>query len=108
VYVLNRSPTKSVEGVTPYEAWHGKKPRVDHLRVFGCVGHVKNNGPSVKKLSDRSIKMVCLGYAEGTKGYKMYDLVAKRVHLSRDVIFEENRGWDWNTNSDIQNRPDFL
>jgi N-acyl-L-homoserine lactone synthetase len=52
--------------------------------------------------------MVCLGYAEGTKGYKMYDLVAKRVHLSRDVIFEENRGWDWNTNSDIQNRPDFL
>jgi hypothetical protein len=69
---------------------------------------VKNNGPGVKKLSNRYVKMVCLGYAEGTKGYKMYDPVAKRVHLSRDVIFEENRGWDWNTDSDIQNRPDFF
>ena len=56
VYVLNRAPTKSLEGVTPYEAWHGKKPSVGHLRVFGCVGHVKNIGPGVRKLSDRSMK----------------------------------------------------
>jgi hypothetical protein len=27
VYVLNRSPTKSVDGMTPSEAWHGKKCR---------------------------------------------------------------------------------
>lgn len=67
VYVLNGSPTKSLEGVTPYEAWHGKKPSVGHPRVFGSVGHVKNNGLGVKKLSDRSVKMVLLGYAEGTK-----------------------------------------
>ncbi len=30
VYLKNR------EGMTPYEAWHGEKPKVDHLRVFGC------------------------------------------------------------------------
>jgi hypothetical protein len=94
VYMLNRSPTKSLEGVTPYEAWHGKKPSVEHLRVFGCVGHVKNNGPGVKKLTDRSAKMVFLGYAEGTKGYRMHDLESKKLHISRDVIFEENKGWD--------------
>ena len=67
VYVLNRAPTKSLEGVTPYEAWHGKKPSVEHLRVFGCVGHVTNNGPGVGKLSDRSVKMVFLGYARGNQ-----------------------------------------
>jgi hypothetical protein len=75
VYVLNRSPTKSLEGITPYKAWYGKKPRVGHLRMFGCVGLVKNIGPSVKKLSDRSTKMVFLGYEEGTKGYRMFDPV---------------------------------
>jgi transposase InsO family protein len=36
VYLLNRAPTKSLAGRTPYEAWHGKKPTVEHLRTFGC------------------------------------------------------------------------
>lgn len=36
VYLKNRCPTKAIEGMTPYEAWHGEKPKVDHLRVFGC------------------------------------------------------------------------
>ncbi len=36
VYLRNRCPTKAVEGKTPYEAWYGQKPKVDHLRVFGC------------------------------------------------------------------------
>jgi hypothetical protein len=31
VYVLNRTPTKSVDGVTPFEVWYGKKPSVQHL-----------------------------------------------------------------------------
>jgi hypothetical protein len=96
-----------LEGVTPYEAWHGKKPSVEHLRVFGCVGHVKNNGPGVKKLTDRSTKMVFLGYAEGTKGYRMYDPESKKLHISRDVIFEENKGWDWSNSCDSQGRPEF-
>jgi hypothetical protein len=26
VYILNRSPTKALNGMTPYEAWHGRKP----------------------------------------------------------------------------------
>ena len=34
VYLCNRSPTKAVEGKTPYEAIHGEKPKVGHLRVF--------------------------------------------------------------------------
>jgi hypothetical protein len=33
VYLLNRSPTKSLDEKTPYEAWHGERPRVDHLRT---------------------------------------------------------------------------
>ena len=45
VYLLNRAPTKSVKGMTPYEAWHGRKPTVQHMRTFGCVAHVKRVGP---------------------------------------------------------------
>ena len=56
--------------------------------MFGCVGHVTNNWPGVGKQSDRSVKMVFLGYVEGTKGYRMYDPESKKLHISRDVIFK--------------------
>ena len=32
-YLRNLSPTKAVEGMTPFEAFHGRKPDVKHLRV---------------------------------------------------------------------------
>jgi len=100
VYVLNRAPTKSLSNKTPFEAWHGKKPRVDHLRTFGCTAHVKLIGPGTNKLSDRSKQMVFLGYEPGTKGYRLYDPEQKKLVVSRDVIFEENRAWRWSDQVD--------
>jgi transposase InsO family protein len=41
VYLQNRFPTKSLADRTPYEAWHGQKPTVNHLRVFSCRVFVK-------------------------------------------------------------------
>ena len=40
-YLRNRSPTKPVEGKTPYEAIYGEKPKVGHLKVFGCSAFQK-------------------------------------------------------------------
>jgi hypothetical protein len=34
VYLLNQSLTSSLEGRMPYEAWHGIKPTVHHLRCI--------------------------------------------------------------------------
>lgn len=42
VYILNRYPTKSVEGMNPFEAWHGKKLAVHYLKTFGCIVYVRN------------------------------------------------------------------
>jgi hypothetical protein len=44
VYLQNWLPTKSLAGRTPYEVWHGRKPTVNHLRVFGCRAFVKQLG----------------------------------------------------------------
>jgi transposase InsO family protein len=95
VYLLNRSPTRSVEGRTPYEAWHGHKPSVEHLRTFGSIVHVKNTKPNLKKLDDRSTKMVFVGYEKGTKAYRAYDPRTGRVHVTWDAVFDELAQWDW-------------
>ncbi|WVZ62952.1 hypothetical protein U9M48_012640 [Paspalum notatum var. saurae] len=100
VYILNRSPTKSLENKTPFEAWHGRKLDVAHLRTFGCIGHVKVTRPNLAKLEDRSKPMVFLGYEAGSKAYRLYDPVERRVHVSRDVVFDEAASWDWARPSD--------
>jgi transposase InsO family protein len=73
VYLPNRSYTRAVDGKMPYELWHGKTLNLQHLRVFGCLAHVKTARLHLKKLEDRSKKMVLLGYEAGSKAYKVFD-----------------------------------
>jgi transposase InsO family protein len=89
VDILNRSSTKGVARMAPYEAWYGKKPVVHHLRTFGYIAYVKNTSPNLKKLDDRSHTIVFIGYERGTKGYRVYDPSTGRVHVPRDVVFDE-------------------
>ncbi|GAB0098710.1 uncharacterized protein DMENIID0001_144840 [Sergentomyia squamirostris] len=35
VYILNRTGKSSIDGVSPYELWMKKKPRIKHLRIIG-------------------------------------------------------------------------
>ena len=67
VYLLNMAPTKSVKGMTPYEAWCGHKPNVSHLRTFGCIADVKTVTRHVGKLIDRSTPMIMIGYEPGMR-----------------------------------------
>jgi hypothetical protein len=88
VYILNRSPTKALNGRMSYEAWHGRKPVVSHLRVFGCLAFGKKLG-HIGKLDDRSTPGVFIGYAEGSNAYQILDPGTQRVRTTRDVVFDE-------------------
>ena len=89
MFILNRVPTKALKGVTPFEAWYGRKPDMSFLRTFGCIGHIKKTKSLLAKLEDRSTPMVFLGYEEGTKPYRQYDPRGGKVVVSRDVMFDE-------------------
>jgi hypothetical protein len=88
VYILNRSPTKALNGMTSYEAWHGCKPAVSQLRVFGCLAFTKELRHIVK-LNDRSTPGVFIGYAEGSKAYCILDPRTQRARTACDVVFDE-------------------
>ncbi|MCI05982.1 retrovirus-related pol polyprotein from transposon tnt 1-94, partial [Trifolium medium] len=101
VYVLNRSPTSSVQNMTPEEAWSGMKPSVHFFKIFGCLAHVHVKDVNRKKLDSRSKSCVLLGVSEESKAYKLYDPIDNRIIISRDAIFEESKGWDWNKDGKV-------
>jgi len=96
VYLLNRLPTRPMGEQTPFEAMNGRKPHLGHVKVFGCLAHAKQTTPQLKKLDDRSQRLVYFGVEEGSKAHRLYDPVQKRIVISRDTIFEEAVSWGWN------------
>nr|GEV03513.1 zinc finger, CCHC-type [Tanacetum cinerariifolium] len=95
IYILNSVPIKALEDVTPYEAIKQRKPNLENLRIFGCIGYVKVPSQHLTKLDDRSIKVVYLGNEQGSKAYRLFDPTTQSVCVSRYVKFKEDKAWDW-------------
>ncbi|KAL8137688.1 hypothetical protein V2J09_003689 [Rumex salicifolius] len=51
------------------------------------------------KLEDKSVKCVLLGYSSDSKTFRIYDPIMKKIHISRDVIFEDDKTLDWASKS---------
>lgn len=94
-YIINRVATRVLVNTTPYEAYKGSKPRLDHVRVFGCVSYAKVEKGHLKKLDDRSRLLIHLGTEPGSKAYRLLDPINRKVVVSRYVCFDENKSWDW-------------
>lgn len=88
-YIINRSPSNVLHMKSPYELFHGSSPKLDHMRIIGCLCCAKK--PDLHdKFSPKSVPVVLLGYSSTQKGYKLYDLESRNFFISRDVVFKEN------------------
>ena len=72
LYILNRVPTKVVP-LTPFELWTGRKPSLNHLKVWGCLAEVKLYNPTLSKLDSRTTRCYFVSYPEHSKGYRLYN-----------------------------------
>ncbi|GJU92725.1 retrovirus-related pol polyprotein from transposon TNT 1-94 [Tanacetum coccineum] len=90
-YVINRSPSTAVELKTPMEMWTGKPVNYSDLHIFGSPVYVMYNTQETTKLDPKSRKCLFLGYADGVKGYRLWDPTAHKVVVSRDVVFMEDK-----------------
>ena len=60
----------------------------------------------LRKLDDRSRSLVHLGTEPGFKAYRMFDPTNQRIVVSRDVTFDENKGWRWSNKTEgIEEEP---
>jgi len=87
-YMLNRAPTRRLASLTLEEAWSGMKPDVAHLRIFGSLCFKHNPNQLRRKLDDKGIPLVLIGY-HSTGGYKLFDPETNKVFISRDVVVDE-------------------
>ena len=78
---------------TPEEAFTGKKPQIDHLRIFGCTtfSHVPKD--LRRKLDPMAEKGIFVGYSESSKAYRIYLPSEMEVVVRRDVNFEEDQAF---------------
>ena len=104
IYILNRVPTRALVDKTTYEALYSRKPNLENLRIFGCTAYAKITIPHLKKLDDRSIPMIYLGVEEGSKACRLYDPIAQKKYVSRDVKFMETKSWNWEKNGEDTSR----
>lgn len=88
-YLRNRAETTTLPGVTPFEAWAGRKPCVQHLRVFGAKAIVLDKSKK-KKFSPKGVPHILVGYSETVKGYRLYNPDKQKIISARDVVFMQN------------------
>lgn len=87
-YILNKFPTKKLEGIKPEECWFGvKKLSLSHLKVFGSIAHRHVSDQLRRKSDDKSSHMILIGY-HLTGGYKLFDPLNKQVVINRDMIID--------------------
>jgi hypothetical protein len=91
IFLWNISPTTSVSGMTPHQAYTGRKPLVSRLRALGCPCWVTIEKVNLDgKLSKRAIPCIMVGYQPYGRGtYRCYNPEGKKVKVSRDVFFDE-------------------
>ena len=90
-YLVNLSPSKAIDSMTPFEKRYGRPANYRTLIVFGCDAYPLTPKVNRSKLDPTSKKCVFLGYQTGVKGYRLWDPIARKIIVSRDVSFNEPR-----------------
>ncbi|OWZ13707.1 LOW QUALITY PROTEIN: hypothetical protein PHMEG_00012918 [Phytophthora megakarya] len=89
VYLINRSTNTDQSVVTAYELEFKVKRRLEHLRVLGSQGYANIDDAKRTKLETKRFQCLSSGLAR-TKGYRVYDLEAFKVKVSRSVKRDEH------------------
>ena len=75
--------------MTPFEAWHGFKPDLRKLWVFGSRVCVKRTGKRRSKLDHHDFQGIFLGYTTTDENIRYIDLTTRVVKQSHHAIFDE-------------------
>lgn len=84
--------TRLLSKMTLYEAWSGKTPHFEHIKIFCCLDYMKLSSVHVKKLDD-GIKVIIIW--EKNLSLKLTGYTIHKIYKTRDVIFEKTKSSLW-------------
>ena len=86
-FLINTIPSRALKyNKTPFELFHGKKPQLKYLTVFGSTVYVHNKIKTTK-FKSKSWKGILVGYVPN--GYKIWNPETNTFVNARDVIVDE-------------------
>jgi transposase InsO family protein len=106
VYLQNKSPNRILGKMTHEEAFTGRRPDVEHIRIFGCLTFSHVPSERTTKLDPTAQQGILVGYSEVSKAYRIYIPPLRRVVVSRDVRFEEDRDFQRSPESRVRFEDD--
>jgi len=86
-YLVSRSPSSTLDDMTPHNVWTSKKTSLTHFKVFGCDSYVHVLKENKSKMDKKAKRCIFIGYKDGMKGYNLWNLETKKVLYSLDVVF---------------------
>ena len=87
MWIRNRTTTHQLDGKTPYEAFHGVKPDVGEIHLWGSRVWVRDL--TAGKLDPRGREGRFVGYDAESKGCRIYWPNSRSIGVERDLIFED-------------------
>ncbi|GBN04033.1 hypothetical protein AVEN_83783-1 [Araneus ventricosus] len=78
--------------LTPFELFCGNKPSVKHLKIFGAAAFLGVPKQQRRKLDMRAKKGIMVGYAQRTRGYRIWLPSDRKIIESINVNFDEDVG----------------
>ena len=94
-FLRNRSPTSALalDGITPFQAWYGKKPNLGFMRVFGCKAmvHTPQDIRSKTSWDSHTTECILIGFSDTENLFELWDIAKGAAIKRRDVIFFEDK-----------------
>jgi hypothetical protein len=87
--VQNRLSHNALGFKTPEEKLTGKKPKVSHLKIFGCPVFIHIPKEKRNKLEPSGKKGIFVVYCEVSKAFRIYIPGHHHIEINRDVTFDE-------------------
>ena len=68
-YLVNMSPSTTINFQIPEEIWQGESVDYSTLQIFGCPAYSLVDSQKMNKLESKSMKCIFIGFTKGVKGF---------------------------------------